>query len=196
MATWLLAIRKPWFSMPCELRIPASQIDLLEPLLNRLIIQKVGEHMLRAKDIMTKDVITVNPSMTIEEFARILMKNQISGAPVVDKDGLLLGIVTENDLITQNKRLHIPTILRLFDAFIPLGTSRLEKEIKRITATTVGEICTKKVITVDPETPLEEIATLMTEKKIHLIPVIKEGKIVGIIGKKDIIKGAACESFQ
>ncbi len=152
--------------------------------------------MLKARDIMTEGVITVNPSMTIEEFARILMKNQISGAPVVDEDGSLIGIITENDLITQNKRLHIPTILRLFDAFIPLGTSRLEKEIKKITATTVGEICTKKVITVDPETPLEEIATIMTEKKIHLIPVIEEGKIIGIIGKKDIIKSAAAESSQ
>lgn len=145
---------------------------------------------------MTKDVITVNPSMTIEEFARILIKNQISGAPVVDERGLLVGIVTENDLITQNKRLHIPTILRLFDAFIPLGASRLEREIKKITATTVGEVCTKKVITVDPETALEEIATIMTEKKIHLIPVVREGKIVGIIGKRDIIKGAAGETSQ
>ncbi|MFN3480013.1 MAG: CBS domain-containing protein [Thermodesulfovibrionales bacterium] len=152
--------------------------------------------MLRAKDIMTEDVITVSPSMTIEELARVLMKNQISGAPVVDEDGSLIGIVTENDLITQNKRLHIPTILRLFDAFIPLGTSRLEKEIKKITATTVGEVCTKKVITVEPETPLEEIATIMTEKKIHLIPVLEKGKIVGIIGKRDIIKSAATETSQ
>lgn len=152
--------------------------------------------MIKAKNIMTRDVITVNPSMTIEEFARILMKNQISGAPVVDEKGSLIGIATENDLITQNKRLHIPTILRLFDAFIPLGTSRLEREIKKITATTVEEICTKKVVTVDPETPLEEIATIMTEKKIHLIPVIKDGKIVGIIGKRDIIKGAAGETSQ
>lgn len=152
--------------------------------------------MLRAKDIMTEDVITVSPSMTIEELARVLMKNQISGAPVVDEEGNLIGIVTENDLITQNKRLHIPTILRLFDAFIPLGTSRLEKEIKKITATTVGEVCTKKVITVEPETPLEEIATIMTEKKIHLIPVVEKGKIVGIIGKRDIIKSAATETSQ
>lgn len=152
--------------------------------------------MLRAKDIMTKEVITVSPTTTIEELARVLMKNQISGAPVVDEAGNLIGIVTENDLITQNKRLHIPTILRLFDAFIPLGTSRLEKEIKKITATTVVEVCTKKVITVEPETPLDEIATIMTEKKIHLIPVVKEGKIVGIIGKRDIIKSAATETSQ
>lgn len=152
--------------------------------------------MIRAKDIMTKDVITVSPSMTIEEFARILMKNQISGAPVTNERGDLIGIATENDLITQNKRLHIPTILRLFDAFIPLGTSRLEREIKRITATTVDEICTKKVIVVEPETSLEEIATIMTEKKIHLVPVVERGKIVGIIGKKDIIRGIAGETSQ
>lgn len=152
--------------------------------------------MLRARDIMTEDVITVKPSTTVEELARLLMKNQISGAPVVDEEGSLIGIVTENDLITQNKRLHIPTILRLFDAFIPLGTSRLEREIKKMTATTVGEICTEKVITVEPDTPIDEVATIMTEKKIHLIPVVKEGKIVGIIGKRDIIKGVAGEASE
>jgi CBS-domain-containing membrane protein len=152
--------------------------------------------MLKARDIMTRDVITVRPSMTIEEFARLLMKHQISGAPVVDESGSLIGIVTENDLITQNKRLHIPTILRLFDAFIPLGTSRLEKEIKKITATTVGEICTERVVSVGPETTIDEIATIMTEKKIHLIPVVEEGRIVGIIGKKDIIKGVSGETSE
>lgn len=152
--------------------------------------------MLRARDIMTEDVITVKSSTTVEELARLLMKNQISGAPVVDEEGSLIGIVTENDLITQNKRLHIPTILRLFDAFIPLGTSRLEREIKKMTATTVGEICTEKVITVEPDTPIDEVATIMTEKKIHLIPVVKEGKIVGIIGKRDIIKGVAGEASE
>jgi CBS-domain-containing membrane protein len=160
-----------------------------------IIIEK-GEDMLKARDIMTRDVITVRPSMTIEEFARLLMKHQISGAPVVDESGSLIGIVTENDLITQNKRLHIPTILRLFDAFIPLGTSRLEKEIKKITATTVREICTERVVSVGPETTIDEIATIMTEKKIHLIPVVEEGRIVGIIGKKDIIKGVSGETSE
>lgn len=151
--------------------------------------------MLKAKDIMTRDVITVKPSTTIEDLARILMEHQISGTPVVD-DGKLVGIVTENDLISKNSRLHIPTILRLFDAFIPLGTSRLELEIKRMAASTAGDISIKDVVTVDAEAPVEYIATLMTEKKIHLLPVLKEGKVIGIIGKKDLIKAVAGDTSK
>jgi CBS domain-containing protein len=152
--------------------------------------------MLKAKDIMTSDVITVKSDTTIEELAKILRKQQISGTPVVDDEMNVVGIVTENDLISKNKRLHIPTVFRLFDAFIPIGTSKLEVEIKKMAALTVGEICTRDVVTVDEETPMEDIATIMTEKKIHLLPVIKEGKIVGIIGKKDIIRGIAGEASE
>lgn len=150
--------------------------------------------MLRAKDIMTKDVMTVKPATTIEDLARTLIKYQISGTPVVDEDGNLVGIVTENDLIGKNKKLHIPTIVRLFDAFIPLGTSRLEEEIKRMAASTVGEICTRDVVAVNEDTPMEDIATIMTEKKIHLLPVLRERRLVGIIGKKDLIKGISGQS--
>jgi len=150
--------------------------------------------MLKAKDIMTQNVITVKPDTTIEELARTLMRDQISGTPVVDDKGKLVGIVTENDLISKNSRLHIPTILRLFDAYIPLGTSKLETDIKRMTANTVKDICSKEVITIDSETSLEYIATLITERKIHLLPVLKEGKLVGIIGKKDLIKGFSGET--
>jgi CBS domain-containing protein len=150
--------------------------------------------MLKAKDIMTKDVITVKPATTIEDLARTLIKYQISGTPVVDEDGNLVGIVTENDLIGKNKKLHIPTIVRLFDAFIPLGTSRLEEEIKRMAASTVGEICTRDVVAVNEDTPMEDIATIMTEKKIHLLPVLRERRLVGIIGKKDLIKGISGQS--
>ncbi len=150
--------------------------------------------MLKAKDIMTKDVITVKPTATIGDLARILMEYRISGTPVVDEDGNLMGIVTENDLISKNRKLHIPTILRLFDAFIPLGTSRMEKEIKRMTAFTVGEICSRDVVTADENMTIEDVATIMTDKNIHLLPVLKEGRLVGIIGKKDIIKGISGQS--
>lgn len=148
--------------------------------------------MITAKDIMTRDVITVKPETSIEELARILIENRISGAPVVDDKGNLIGIVTENDLISQNKRLHIPTVFRLFDALIMLERpKKIEEEIKRLTATRVWDICTKNVITVDEDTPLQEIATIMSEKKVHLIPVMKDKKIAGIIGKADLIKAMA-----
>ncbi len=151
--------------------------------------------MLKAKDVMTKEVITVKPETTIEELARLLMKQQISGAPVVDDKGKIVGIVTENDLISKNSRLHIPTILRLFDAYIPLGTSKMESDIKRMAASTVEDICTKEIITVDEEASVEYIATIMTEKRIHILPVVREGKLVGIVGKKDLIKGISAEAL-
>ncbi|MFH1015364.1 MAG: CBS domain-containing protein [Nitrospirota bacterium] len=146
--------------------------------------------MLTAKDIMTKNVTTVRATTTIEELARILMEHKISGVPVVDDAGDLIGIVTENDLISQNKRLHIPTVMRLFDSFIMLESpGKIEKEIKKMTAITVNDIYTKEVITVAEDTPVQDIATIMSEKKVHLIPVVEGKKILGIIGKIDLIKG-------
>jgi CBS-domain-containing membrane protein len=150
--------------------------------------------MLKAKDIMTRDVIIVKPDTTIEDLARLFMRHQINGTPVVDDNGNLTGIVTENDLISKNSRLHIPTIVRLFDAFIPLGTSRLEVEIKKMAAFTVGDICTRDVTTIDDETSVEDIATIMTEEKIHILPVLKEGKLIGIVGKKDLIRSMTSEA--
>jgi CBS domain-containing protein len=150
--------------------------------------------MLKAKDIMKTNVITVTPVTTVEELGRLFIQKGISGAPVLDADNKLYGIVTENDLIKQNKRIHIPTMLRLFDSIIPLeGFKSVENEIKLISASTVSEICTKKVITVNPETSLQDIATIMYEKGVHLIPVLISEKLVGIIGKIDVIKGTLSE---
>jgi CBS domain-containing protein len=144
--------------------------------------------MLQAKDIMTKDVITVKPDSTVEALARLLMDNKISGVPVVDEEKKIVGIVTENDLISKNKRLHIPTIMRLFDAFILLGSGRMEDEIKKMAATIVDEICTKKVLTIQEDLSLEDIATIMAEQHIHLLPVMRDDVVVGIVGKEDMVR--------
>ncbi len=80
--------------------------------------------MLIAKDIMTRDVLCVRPDTSIEELSSILVKNEISGVPVVDDAGVLYGIVTENDLISRNKRLHIPTVVSFLDAAIYLESSK------------------------------------------------------------------------
>jgi CBS domain-containing protein len=148
--------------------------------------------MLTAKDIMTRDVITVKPDTSIEELASLLVKHQISGAPVVDDSGNLYGIVTENDLISRSKRLHIPTVVSFLDAAIYLESSRkFEQEVKRLTATKVGEICTRKVITITEDTPIVDIATTMDEKKVYLLPVVRNGKVLGIVGKRDMVKALA-----
>jgi CBS-domain-containing membrane protein len=148
--------------------------------------------MLTAKDIMTKDVLCVRPDTSIEELSSILVKNEISGVPVVDDSGALYGIVTENDLISRNKRLHIPTVVSFLDAAIYLESSKkFEQEVKRLTATRVGDICSRKVVTIAEDTSVIDIATIMTEKKVQLLPVLRGGKVVGIIGKRDMVKAVA-----
>jgi CBS-domain-containing membrane protein len=144
--------------------------------------------MLKATDIMTKDVITVKNETTIEELARLLIDHKISGVPVLDDDNKMIGIVTENDLIKKNKRFHIPTIVRLFDAYFLLDSGKVEDEIKKMVATTVGEIYTKKVLSISEDTTLEEIATIMAEKHIHLLPVLRDNEVVGIVGKADVVR--------
>jgi CBS domain-containing protein len=144
--------------------------------------------MLKAKDIMTVDVITAKPETTVEELARLLIEHKISGVPVVGDDNQLVGVVTENDLIKKNARLHIPTIIRLFDAYFLLNSGKVEDEIRKMVAGTVDEICNKEIVSLTEETTLEEIATIMSEKNIHLLPVLRDGMVVGIVGKADIVK--------
>ena len=144
-----------------------------------------------ARDIMKRDVISVSPDMTVEELGRLFIERNISGAPVVNTEGELRGIVTENDLVAQDKRLHIPTLLRLFDAYIALEPpSLIKEELRKMSARTVDEICTREVISADEETPMEDVATIMAEKRVHIVPVIKRKKLVGIIGRHEIIKAA------
>jgi CBS-domain-containing membrane protein len=109
--------------------------------------------MLTAKDIMTKDVVTVTPDTSIEELSNLLVANEISGVPVVNAGGAIVGIVTENDLISRNKRLHIPTVVSFLDAVIYLESSKkFAEDVKRLTATKVGDICAKKVVTIAEDT--------------------------------------------
>jgi len=152
--------------------------------------------MLKAKDIMTKDVITVRPDATVEELARLLMEHKISGVPVVNEEKKIIGIVTENDLIRKNKRFHIPTVIRIFDAYILLGSGKAEEEIRKMAATTVDEICTKKVVSIKAETSLEEIATIMAEQHIHLLPVLSGSTVVGIVGKADMVRAITYEASK
>ena len=145
--------------------------------------------MLNASDIMTTDVITVKKETHLSELAEILTKNHINGVPVIDDEGLLIGIICESDLIRRDKKLHIPTVVALFDAVFYLESSKkMEKEIQLISATTVEELFTRKVVTVDERTPIDEIATIMTQKKIYTIPVMDGERLVGIVGKNDVIR--------
>jgi predicted transcriptional regulator len=148
--------------------------------------------MLKAQDIMSREVITVDENATVRELASLLLSRNISGAPVVDAEGKVIGVVTESDLIFQNKKVHLPTAVAILDAFLFLERpEKMEKELKKIAGSKVGDICSHDLVSVGPETELEELATLMSEKKIHTLPVMADGQLVGVIGKSDIIRTIA-----
>ena len=139
---------------------------------------------------MTKDVITVRPETLIRELAEIFIKHCISGVPVVDDDGKVIGIATESDLIFHSKRPKVPPFLTILDSFIFLDSpEKMERELRKIAAALVSDVYTTPPLTITPETPLDEIASMMTDKQVHTLPVLDgEGKMIGIVGKKDIIR--------
>lgn len=145
--------------------------------------------MLTAADVMTRDVITVKKETTIRELAELFARHRISSAPVVDNDGRLIGIVTETDLIEQDKSLHIPTVISIFDWVIYLESDKkFEKELKKMTGQTVGDIYREKVETVAPSTSVSEVADIMSSKKIHAIPVVEGETLVGIVARIDLVR--------
>jgi CBS domain-containing protein len=144
--------------------------------------------MLVAKDIMTKDLVTVSPDMEIVKAAKILLDKGINGVPVVE-GGKLVGILCQSDLIAQQKKLPVPSVFTLLDGFIPLGsTKQFEKAFQKIAATTVADAMTPNPVTVDPETSIEEIAALMVDRNFHTLPIVEKGKLVGVVGKEDVLR--------
>ena len=140
-------------------------------------------------DIMTKDVFTVKRETTVRELAEIFETRHFGSLPVVDDEGRLTGIVTASDLIEQGRSLHIPTVISLFDWVIPLGGERsLARDLQKITAQTVGEICSTEVVTVSPADPISTAADTMSSHKLHSLPVVANGTLVGIVSRIDIIR--------
>ena len=119
--------------------------------------------MQKAKDVMTRDVITLSPHTTAMEAIRILLDNRISGAPVVDSSGRLAGVLSEYQLLAvvyDSNILHSP----------------------------VSELMTKDVISVDEETTLVDLAQSLVSLRIRRIPVINDGKLVGIVSRRDLLR--------
>ena len=148
--------------------------------------------MKTASDIMTQDVVTVNKNQPIGDLSKIFIENNFNGVPVLDNTGKVVGVVTQGDLIEQNKNLHIPTIIALFDAVLFLESEKkFEDDLKKLTGSKIEDIYHKNLITVSPDTDLNEIITLMAEKDIHTLPVLDGDKLIGIIGKRNIIREMA-----
>jgi len=145
--------------------------------------------MITAKDIMTKEVISVTPETEIAQAAKLLLTNRINGVPVIDDAGELVGILCQSDLIIQQKNIPIPSLFTLLDGFIPLTSSKkIDKEVEKIAATKAADAMTANPVTVNSDTGIEDVAALMVEKSYHTLPVVDAGKLVGIVGKEDVLR--------
>ena len=148
--------------------------------------------MKTARDIMTRNVVTVNKDQPISDLSKLFIENHFNGVPVLDDSGKILGVVTQGDLIEQNKNLHIPTVIALFDAVLFLESEKkFESDVKKLTGSKIEDIYHSSLITVSPDADLSEITTLMAENDVHTLPVLDGDKLVGIIGKKDVIRAMA-----
>jgi len=145
--------------------------------------------MLKVKDIMTKELITVSPDTEIVQATKLLLENRINGIPVTDETGKLVGILCQSDLIAQQKKLPIPSFFTFLDGLITLTSMKqIEKQVQKIAAITVAQAMTPNPVTVQPETDIETVAALMVDKNFHSIPVVDKGELVGIVGKEDVLK--------
>ena len=145
--------------------------------------------MLTVADIMTKDVVTIHATTTVREMAAIFEAKGFGTLPIVDEAGNLAGIVTASDLIEQDRPLHIPTVISLFDWVIPLeGEGALQRNLDKITAQTASELASTDVVTVTSSDSVSSVAEIMSSKKLHALPVLAGKKLVGIVSRIDIIR--------
>ncbi|PLY01087.1 MAG: hypothetical protein C0623_05955 [Desulfuromonas sp.] len=145
--------------------------------------------MLTAKDVMTKDVRSVSRESSLEELAKLFEETRYNALPVLDENGHLEGIISQNDLIERDRPLHIPTVVSIFDWVLYLESEKaFMEDVKRMSARTVGEIMTEPKATCSLDTPVSEIAEMMSSQTARLVPVVENEKVVGVVARLDIIR--------
>ncbi|MGO1368587.1 MAG: CBS domain-containing protein [Senegalia sp. (in: firmicutes)] len=144
---------------------------------------------MKAKDIMTTEVMKVKVDDKVEDVTRLLITNKISGVPVVNDENEVVGIVTETDLIFRDKDVNMPSYVPLLGGFILLDSvKKFEKELRKAAAYKVEDLMSTPVIKVYEDDDLRQVVNIMLEKRINRVPVIdKEDKLKGIIARSDIL---------
>ena len=142
---------------------------------------------------MTTEVITVSPETLVGTWLRPWSK-KIGGVPVVDADGRLVGIVTQTDLVERVQGLELPPAINILDFHFYLQIpSHFFHKVEKMLGDHRGRCMTRNPVTVAPDSPLSQIAALMAKQGVHTIPVLKGDKIVGVIGKMDLVRAMARE---
>jgi CBS domain-containing protein len=144
---------------------------------------------MKARDVMVSPVVTVKPSASVKEVAKLLLERRISAVPVVDDQGKVVGIVSEGDLLHRaeagTERQRSWWLLGM------TGEEALAAEYVKAHARKVADVMTSPVATATPDTPLHEVATLMERNAIKRVPIVKDGQLVGIVSRANLVQAVA-----
>ena len=151
---------------------------------------------MRAGDVMTPTVITVEPDMTVKALAELLSERGISGAPVVDSTGSMIGIVSEGDLLHRTELGTEGRGDRQRSWWLDDFASDLARDYVKSHGSTVKDIMTRDVATVTEDASLGEVATLLETERIKRVPVMRDGKVVGIVSRANLLQALACQGKQ
>ena len=142
---------------------------------------------MNASQVMTRSVVTVPADATVYAAADILLGSRISAAPVVDADGRMVGLVSEADLMNRPEIGTVPTkswLQRLLS-----DDARLARDYVRSHSHRVADVMTRKVVTAEERTPLQDVALLMQRHGVKRLPVMRDGKVVGIVSRANLLQG-------
>lgn len=148
---------------------------------------------LRARDVMTSPAVTVRPDTAVVEAARMMARRRISGLPVVDEDGHLVGIVTEADLLLKEAG---PGGLPLVAFHAEGPPPEVQPLLRRYEGRLVGDVMTREVVTAQEDTPLQQVAALMARKNVNRIPILRGRAVVGVVSRNDVLKAFLVEDEE
>ena len=142
------------------------------------------------REVMTTEVLSFKPEDKVQAAAEAMSARSIGGAPVVDDSGNVVGMLNDDDLIVSDVRLHMPTVISVLGAYLELPSSahKFDDEVKKAVGSTVGDVMTKNPETCGEDATVEEVATALHEHHVSRLPVVRDGKLVGIVSRGDILK--------
>lgn len=144
---------------------------------------------MRVSEIMTRDVLTVTPDTPIKQIISVLSGQAISGLPVVEADGRLVGIVSEGDLVMREKPVHMPAAVAFLGALIFVEDFKQTfEDLRRHVGATAQDVMTHAVITIGPEATTEEAAKIMIDRDVKRLPVVEGDRLIGILTRKDLVR--------
>jgi CBS domain-containing protein len=140
---------------------------------------------MKAKDVMTRDLVSVTPDATVLQAARLMLQHHISGLPVVDASGKLVGILSEGDFLRRRETATARRRSRWLEFL--MGPGKIASEYTHSHGSKVGEVMTSEVRSVGEDTDLEQIVELMEKHRIKRVPVLRDGKLAGIVTRSNLL---------